>query len=223
MKKVRFTEEQMVMILREADKSPVAEVAKKHKISEQTIYVWRRRFGKLDPADVKRLRELETENAKLKRMVAEGNGDRDPEGDQSPKMCSQARRDQVALAMERGHSQRQACELIALPRSILKYRALRIERDAPVLAAMRRIAATYPRYGYRRVRIFLRREGHAMSPERAYRLWRACWSAIAAAPAPATNSERHHGRVLCRRSSRTKYGPTTSFTMPAPTGRRSNA
>ena len=71
MKKVRFTEEQMVTILREADKNPVAEVAKKHKISEQTIYVWRRRFGKLEPADVKRLRELESENAKLKRMVAE--------------------------------------------------------------------------------------------------------------------------------------------------------
>ena len=52
MKKVRFTEEQMVTILREVDKSPVVEVAKKHKISEQTIYVWRRRFGKLDPADV---------------------------------------------------------------------------------------------------------------------------------------------------------------------------
>src|SRR4030095_1247208 len=71
MKKVRFTEEQMVTILREADKNSVAEVAKKHKISEQTIYVWRRRFGKLEPADVKRLRELEAENAKLKRMVAE--------------------------------------------------------------------------------------------------------------------------------------------------------
>jgi putative transposase len=74
--------------------------------------------------------------------------------------------------MERGHSQRQACELIELPRSILKYRSLRVERDALALDAMRRIAATYPRYGYRRVRIFLRREGHAMSPERAYRLWR---------------------------------------------------
>jgi putative transposase len=69
MKKVRFTEEQMVAVLREADRSPVSEVARKHKVSEQTIYVWRRRFGKLEPADVKRLRELEAENAKLKRMV----------------------------------------------------------------------------------------------------------------------------------------------------------
>jgi len=57
--------------LREADRSSVTEVARKHKVSEQTIYVWRRRFGKLEPADVKRLRELEAENAKLKRMVAE--------------------------------------------------------------------------------------------------------------------------------------------------------
>ncbi len=85
---------------------------------------------------------------------------------------SQARRDQVALALERGHTQRQACELMELPRSMLKYRSVRAERDAPALGAMRRIAATYPRYGYRRVRIFLRREGHLMGLQRAHRLWR---------------------------------------------------
>lgn len=71
MKKSRFTEEQMVAALREADRTSVAEVAKKHRVSEQTLYVWRKRFGMLEPADVKRLRALEAENAKLKRMLAE--------------------------------------------------------------------------------------------------------------------------------------------------------
>lgn len=71
MKKGHFTEEQMVAILREADKTSVAEVAKKHKVSEQTIYNWRRHFGNLEPVDVKRLRAVEAENAKLKRILAE--------------------------------------------------------------------------------------------------------------------------------------------------------
>jgi putative transposase len=71
MKKTRFSEEQMVKILREADQAPVVEVAKKHGISDQTIYLWRKRFGKLEPADVKRLRQLEQENGRLKKLVAE--------------------------------------------------------------------------------------------------------------------------------------------------------
>ena len=71
MKKTRFSEEQMVKILREADTAPVMDVAKKHGISDQTIYLWRKKFGQLEPADVRKLRQLEQENAKLKKLVAE--------------------------------------------------------------------------------------------------------------------------------------------------------
>lgn len=61
----------MVGILRESDREPVAQVAKKHGISEQTIYTWRQRFSGMNADEVKRLRQLEHENSRLKKLLAE--------------------------------------------------------------------------------------------------------------------------------------------------------
>ena len=80
-----------------------------------------------------------------------------------------ARRCQVAFATGRGLSQRRACPLVKVGRLALRYRSRKVEKDAPLLARMTELVAQYPRYGYRRVRIFLGRDGHTMSFGRAYR------------------------------------------------------
>lgn len=71
MKKSRYNEEQIVRILRETDRDTIAEVAKRNGVSEASIYGWQKRFGDMESNDVKRLKELEIENGRLKKLVAE--------------------------------------------------------------------------------------------------------------------------------------------------------
>ena len=72
MKKSRFTESQIVAILKEGEAGvPVAQVLRQHGISQATYYNWKAKYGGASVAELKRLRELEAENAKLKRMYAD--------------------------------------------------------------------------------------------------------------------------------------------------------
>lgn len=72
MKSSRFTESQIVSILKEADAGrPVKEVCRQHGISDATYYKWKSKYGGMEASDLKRVRELEAENAKLKRLFAD--------------------------------------------------------------------------------------------------------------------------------------------------------
>jgi putative transposase len=72
MKGSRFSEEQIIGILREQEAgATTADVCRKHGISEATFYKWKAKFGGLDVSDAKRLKSLEDENAKLKKLLAE--------------------------------------------------------------------------------------------------------------------------------------------------------
>ncbi|MBS1230748.1 MAG: transposase [Proteobacteria bacterium] len=70
--KKRFTEEQIIGFLREAEAGlPIAELCRKHAFSEASCYLWRSKFGGMSVSDAKRLKELELENSRLKRLLAE--------------------------------------------------------------------------------------------------------------------------------------------------------
>ncbi len=72
MKRKRFTEEQIISVLKEHEAGArVPDLARRHGVSENTIYRWKSKFGGLEVSEAKRLRELEAENAKLKRLYAD--------------------------------------------------------------------------------------------------------------------------------------------------------
>lgn len=87
-------------------------------------------------------------------------------------VSAQVRRLQVAYVVQRGRSERRACALLSIARSTVKYECRMERRDAPLIEAMRELAGQYPRYGYRRIHVFMARRGHLMSTDRMHRLWR---------------------------------------------------
>ena len=72
MKRNRFTDEQIIGILKEHEAgAPVSELCRKHGVSDASIYKWKAKFGGMDVSEAKRLKQLEDENAKLKKLLAE--------------------------------------------------------------------------------------------------------------------------------------------------------
>ncbi|WP_129609178.1 MULTISPECIES: IS3 family transposase [Rhodoplanes] len=175
MRKSRFSEEQIVGILKEHQAGiAVADLCRKYGISDATFYTWRSRFSGMEVSDAKRLKALEEENRKLKKLLAEAVFDaatlREAFGKKL--LTLGARRKAVGWAMEeRGYSQRRACGLFRLAPKTFRY-VRRREDDAELRERLRALATERRRFGYRRLHILLTREGVTVNHKKLFRLYR---------------------------------------------------
>lgn len=103
----------------------------------------------------------------------------------------QARLEQASYAMDRGLSQRMACALLKMSRSNLYYQHKMPKKDELVIEAMKTLSAMYPRFGYRRIQIFLQRDGIQIGKERCNRIW-----AKAGLQVPKKRRRRRAGSML---------------------------
>ena len=181
MPRKHYSTEQIVTKLRQAEielgrgvRTPQV-CKKKLGISEQTYYRWRREYGGLRLDQAKRLKELERENTRLKRLVADQALDNAilKEVDVG-KLLSPPRRRAAVVQVQRrlGVSERRACRVVGQPRGTQR-QPPRVPAEAgPLMQRMTALASQYGRDGYRPVTALLRREGWRVNHKRVARLWR---------------------------------------------------
>ncbi|RWH74829.1 MAG: IS3 family transposase [Mesorhizobium sp.] len=175
MKRSRFSEEQIIGILKEHEAGvSVADLCRKHGVSDASIYNWKARFGGMDVSEARRLKALEDENTRLKRLLADAMLDNAALKDLGGKemVTPAAKRKAVARLKEGfGMSERRACKAIGCCRMTVRYETCR-QDDREVRERMKAIAQERRRFGYRRLLVMLRREGLVVNHKKLFRLYR---------------------------------------------------
>ncbi|WP_443029579.1 IS3 family transposase [Sphingomonas sp. T1] len=175
MKRKQFSEEQIIGILKEAEAGAVVtDLCRRHGMSSATYYAWKAKFGGLEVSDAKRLRALEEENARLKRLLADTMLDNAGLKDLLSKklVTPAAKREAVAhLQTALGMSERRACAVVGADRTSMRYRSIRAD-DGDLRSRLRELAQQRRRFGYRRLHILLRREGITINRKKTQRLYR---------------------------------------------------
>ncbi|HEX8815103.1 MAG TPA: IS3 family transposase [Terriglobales bacterium] len=176
----RYKPEQIVTMLRQIEVSiangkTTPQACKEAEITIQTFYRWRKEYGGLKMDQAKRLKELEKENGKLKRLVAELSLDKQILKDiAGGKLLSpERRRCAVEHAREQYEvSERRACRVTKQWRGTQRYLPLRRTDEDQLTQAILALAAKYGRYGYRRITALLQSAGWSVGKDRVQRIWR---------------------------------------------------
>ena len=172
--KARFTDEQIIAMTKEQESGEkTADVCRRHEISSATLCKYKSKYGRMEPADAKRLRELEDENGKLKKLLAEQMLDNAMLQDINSKMVTPAvRREAVVhLCGAHGVSQQQACDVLQIDRSTVRYLSRRGD-DAELRDAIKRVSKERRRFGCRRIHVMIAREGFEVNHKKAGRIYR---------------------------------------------------
>ena len=176
MRKSRFSETQIVGILRDAESGvPVPDLLRTHGVSKATFFKWRSKYGGASVSDVRQLRELEAEHAKLKRMYADlGAGARGHQGCPAPKIVGPSAKRQLAEVLVQEHRLpvQRACRVVRLSRTAYYQPPVPASRrDAAVIAALTDAVARYPRWGFWKLHDRLRAEGRPWNHKRLHRVY----------------------------------------------------
>ncbi|MCK5485736.1 MAG: IS3 family transposase [Desulfobacterales bacterium] len=180
MPRKRYTPEQIISKLREAEVllsqgQTVTQASKQLSVSEQTYYRWRKEYGGMRTSQVRRLKDLEKENVRLKKLVADLALDNAILKEASfGKLISPARRRRAVERVQQtlGVSERRACTVLSQPRSTQRYSVNRAEDEAVLTEHIIELASQYGRYGYRRITAMLRNQGWRVNHKRVERIWR---------------------------------------------------
>jgi putative transposase len=151
-----------------------AEVTRRHGISKETLRRWRVKYRGLELAEAKRLKALEDENRRLKKLVADLSRQRPAQRRGGTNVVTaEQRRCVVTWLRERRHvAITRACRLVGISRASCCYVSRRREPDAPVRAALRSAAMAHPRWGAPRLHWLLQRDGVVQNHKRTERLYR---------------------------------------------------
>ncbi|WP_410482852.1 IS3 family transposase [Sphingomonas sp. A2-49] len=175
MKKTRFSEEQIIAVLREQEGGmKTADVCRKHGISSATLYAWKAKYGGMDVSQARKLKVLEEENGRLKRLLADAMLDNAVLKEVGGKKLVRPAAQRKAVEHARrlfGISERRACTIFGADRTSVRY-APRRSDDGDLRSRLREIASERRRFGYRRLGIMLAREGLVMNHEKLLRLYR---------------------------------------------------